>query len=308
MTAGADGGIRARGLTRRFGERVALHPIDFTVGPGQITGLLGPNGSGKSTLLRLLIGLVPADAGEVQVDGVPLRGDGTAIRRRCTYSPGEISLYGEMRAREHLLWFLRGRESASRARALELAERLELPLGARVHTYSHGMKRQLLFIAALAPRVRVRILDEPTEGLDPSLRAVMLRLLREEVESGVTVLLSSHHLAEVDRACDHLLFLHQGRLLSSEMASSVRERAERTLRVEWPAGADMAMVQRETERLGHEVVHRGRTSAFLLPEPDPLSFLARLAALPGLPSPRSIEYGKTSLNELYRDRYGVEGC
>ena len=89
----------------------------------------------------------------------------------------------------------------------------------------------------------------------------MLQLLRDEASAGVTVLLSSHHLAEVDRACDQLMFLHEGRLLSSESASAVRERAERALRVEWPATADMAAVQREIEKLnGLEVTHHGRIS------------------------------------------------
>ena len=102
--------IEIRGLTRSFGDVLAVKPIHAKIGPGGITGLLGPNGSGKSTLMRMLLGLVPADAGTSSIDGVPLEGDGTAVRARTTYSPGEIAVYGEMTAAEHVRWLLRGRE------------------------------------------------------------------------------------------------------------------------------------------------------------------------------------------------------
>ena len=229
--------IVARGLTRRFGSTVAVHPLDLDVGPGGITGLLGPNGSGKSTLLRMLTGLVQPDAGSASVDGVPLEGDGTAIRRRCTYSPGEVVLYREMRGAEHLDWLLRGRDRVARRRGREIAAVFELPLTARVRAYSHGMKRQLLFAASLAPRVPVRILDEPTEGLDPSRRGTLLDLLQEDAAAGTTILLSSHHLGEVDRSCQRLIFLNKGRLVADESAEDVRRRAGRLVRLRFSPGA-----------------------------------------------------------------------
>ncbi|MEY2746867.1 MAG: Daunorubicin/doxorubicin resistance ATP-binding protein DrrA, partial [Planctomycetota bacterium] len=177
--------IVARGVARRFGEKVAVAGIDLRVGPG-ITGLLGPNGSGKSTFLRCLYGLVRPDAGEIEVAGAKLVGDGVAIRRRASYAPGEIALYGEMSAREHLGWLLRGREAGAFERALELAARLELPVARRVRSFSHGMKRQLLVCAALAPGTSVRILDEPTEGLDPTKRGQVLEMLFEDAARGTT--------------------------------------------------------------------------------------------------------------------------
>src|SRR5262249_13756093 len=142
------GRIVARGLCRRFGSKIALHPIDLDLEPGRIVGLLGPNGSGKSTLLRALLGLVRPDAGEASIDGVALRGDGAAVRRRVAYAPGEISLYTEMRGRDPLAWLLRGRGPAARKLATAIAEEFGLPLEKRVRTYSHGMKRQLLLAAA----------------------------------------------------------------------------------------------------------------------------------------------------------------
>jgi len=304
-----DGRIVTRGVARRFGDKLALAPASVEIGPGGITGLLGPNGSGKSTFMRVLTGLVAPDAGSARVDGVELAGDGTAIRRRATYSPGELHMYAEMRADEHLQWLLRGRGAGALARATELARELGLPMRKRVRGYSHGMKRQLLFAAALAPRVRVRILDEPTEGLDPSLRGRVLDLLREDAAAGTTILLSSHHLGEVDRACDRMIFMNEGRMIADESASAVTARAARLVRLEWPGGSDLERIERSLAMPGvKSVVRTGTRLSVLLQEPDARPFLAALTQLDRLPAPASIEHGKLSLHELYRDLYGVEGC
>ncbi len=301
--------VASRGLTRRFGANVALHPVDLDLGPGGVVGLLGPNGSGKSTFLRMLVGLTRPDAGSAEVAGVALSGDGTAIRRRCTYAPGEIALYGELRGREHLAWLLRGREDGALARAVDTARALGLPLEARVRTYSHGMKRQLLFAAALAPRVPVRILDEPTEGLDPTKRGAVLDLLAEDARAGTLVLLSSHHLGEVDRACDRLVFLGAGRKIADETAASVARRARRFLRLAYDPAADLAAIERALAAVpGARVVRDDERFGVHLEREDPRAFLAAACAVPNLPAPVSVEYGKLSLHELYRELYGVEGC
>jgi ABC-2 type transport system ATP-binding protein len=302
------GHIVVRGLARSFGGRPALEPLDLEVGPG-VTGLLGPNGSGKSTLLRLLTGLVRPHAGSASVDGVAVEGDGLAVRRRVTYAPGEIALYGDLRAGEHLQWFLRGRDREARARARALADALELPLAKRVHAYSHGMKRQLLFAAALAPRVAVRILDEISEGLDPNKRSVVLDLLAEDAARGTTVLLSSHHLAEVDRACDTFVFLDRGRLVGVERAADLRTRAARLLHLEFAPEALIGARAALDGLRGAQVaaVHESRVTLKLERE-DPREALAQLAALPGLPVPRRVQYGELALRDLYRDLYGVEAC
>lgn len=307
MIASGDKRIVARGLTRSFGAKVALKPTDLDVGPGGITGLLGPNGSGKSTLLRMLTGLLRPDGGSASVDGVELRGDGTEIRRRCTYAPGEFALYGELRGSEHLDWFLRGRPRESRARARQIADSLALPLKKRVQTYSHGMKRQLMFAAALAPRVPVRILDEPSDGLDPNKRSVLIELLEADAASGTTIFLSSHHLDEVDRACDTFVFINEGAVISVESAGAIAERARRLVRIEFAGGAQLDAAVLARLKSGRATLH-GKSAVVELAELDPRAFLAELAMLRELPPPISIEYGKTSLQDLYRGLYGVEAC
>jgi len=305
----------ARGVTRAFGGHVALHPTDLDLGPGGVIGLLGPNGSGKSTLLRVLTGLVRPDRGEAWVDGIALSGDGTAIRRRATYAPGELALYTEMRADEHLAWLLRGRDAGALPRARATAEALGLPLRARVRTFSHGMKRQLVFAAALAPDVPVRILDEPTEGLDPTKRGAVLDLLSEDARRGTTVLLSSHHLGEVDRACDRLVFLSGGKKIADETAESVTRRARRYVRLQFAGGSDGARVAATLQRVAPTANVRTESSpsgslraGVVLDVDDPRAFLSAAMSEGSLPRPETIEYGQLSLAELYRELYGVEGC
>ncbi len=304
-----DGRIVASGLSRRFGRKVALEPTDLDVGPGGITGLLGPNGSGKSTLLRCLLGIVRPDAGSASVDGVPLDRDGVRVRQRCAYSPGEIALYGELTGRAHLEWCLRGRGRAAEARALEIARELGLPLDRRVRAYSHGMKRQLLFAAALAPDVRVRILDEATEGLDPSKRGAVLELLKADAARGTTILLSSHHLGEVDRVCDRLIFLNEGRKLADETATSVGARAQRCVRFTFSQDADIGRIATELRGIDRvRLVVEGERIDVHLEQDDARPFIAAVCTSMTIPRPRSIEFGALSLAQMYRELYGVDGC
>jgi len=302
------GHVDVRGLTRSFGSTVAVHPMDVTIGPGKVTGLLGPNGSGKSTLLRMLVGLVRPDAGRCVIDGVELVGDGTAIRRRVTYAPGEIGTYGEMTGIDHLRFLVRGRKEDALERSSAIADELGLPLKKRVRTYSHGMKRLLLVSAALGPRASVRILDEPTEGLDPSKRSAVLDHIRREAEEGVTILLWSHHLGEVERACDRVLFLQEGKLLDEEAAELLYRRSQRTCRLRWEEMPHPARLRAELEELGcQDVRFREDGVGLLLPPDQPHRAIARLLESDAIPAPTSLRYGETSLVELYRELYGKEG-
>ena len=302
------GGVEVRGLVREFGPKVAVAGVEFDVQPGSVVGLLGPNGSGKSTLLRMLLGLVPPTRGSASVGGVAVEGDGVRARRRATFLPGEVSMYGELTGRGHLAWLCRGRGHGAKRRALQLADEFELPLAKRIRTYSHGMKRQLLFCAAMGPDVPVRILDEPTEGLDPTKRAAVLDHVRADAAGGRAVLFSSHHLGEVERACDEVLFLRAGELLPREEARAIATRARRTARFTWETVPDdlESAVKRATAIAGTEehTLATGRLHA-VLDEHDPRASLEKLVGT--LPPATSVRFGDFSLAELYRAFYGEEG-
>lgn len=300
--------LQTRGLARQFGEVQALLPLDLELGLGEIVGLVGPNGSGKSTFLRLLVGLIRPSAGTAEVAGTPLRGDGIAVRKRCTFAPGELATYRELTGIEHLRFGLRGRPRSAFGRAVQICERLELPIERSVRGYSHGMKRQLLLATALAPDVPLRILDEPTEGLDPTKRKQVLDLLEEDRAPHRTILLSSHHLGEVDRACDRLLFLERGALVADESAAELRERSRRMLRLGYAHPEQAAAAAEFASAHGAELLGRREDSiSVLIPSADPREFLRGLSGDPTLAPPIRLDFGAPSLEELYRDVFGVEG-
>lgn len=308
-TAASSGSIQVRQLSRRFGQKLALAPIDLDIQPGAVTGLLGPNGSGKSTLMRCLIGLVRKDSGEVTIDGVPLEGDGLELRRRCTFAPGEFSLYGRMKAKDQLDWLAAGRGSEALERSRKIADDLELPLNMRVRTFSHGMKRQLIFAAALGPRVPVRLLDEISEGLDPAKRGTVLEMLREDAKAGATILLSSHHLSEVQRVCHRMIFMRGGLKLSDERSEDVMDKARRLVRLRFEPGSDFAELERAALRCGALSVSGDAQNLLMqLAEDNPRPTLAKFFAGDGQPRLLSLEYGEPSLEDLYRNLYGEEAC
>ena len=178
-----------------------------------------------------------------------------------------------------------------------------------------GRQRQLFFAAALGPRVRVRILDEPTEGLDPTRRREVLDLMEEDVqEHGTTLLLSSHHLGEVDRVCGRTLFLRRGALLDEAAAEEIHQRAKRALRLQLDRELGADVLARVAEALragtGFEVLAGAggsRLTLFLPPEVDPRASISEVLAVADLPEPTSLVYGELSLHELYRELYGSEG-
>jgi len=300
--------IHVRGLSRSFGTNRALSPTDLDVARGEVVGLIGPNGSGKSTLLRCLTGVVRRDAGEVMVDGVQLVGDGVAVRRRVAYSPGEVNAYGELTGSGQLTWLLRGRDKDAHERAHEVAEDLGLPLQRRVRTYSHGMKRQLLFAAAIAPAVRVRLLDEMTEGLDPAMRARILDQLRSDADKGCAVLLSSHHFGEIDRVCDRLVFIDEGKKLSEESPETIADRARGLAIFEYRDGEEASAAIELLSSAGAGAEQRGARLLVRLSSEDPQTALAELLSNAELPAPTSVVYGRLPLADLYQELYGRDAC
>jgi ABC-2 type transport system ATP-binding protein len=210
--------LAVRGLTRRYGERLALDRVSLDAHPGEILGLLGPNGAGKSTLLRTVAGLQPADEGRVTVGGVDLEADPIEARRRLGYAAEDPAFYGELSAAEHLAFVaaVRGlapadaRERAARLlAALDLAARADEPVAG----LSHGMRKKLSFAAALLHRPAALLLDEALEGFDVAAALAAKRELREAAANGAAVVFASHVVETVERLCDRVVVLHQGRIV-----------------------------------------------------------------------------------------------
>lgn len=211
--------VTARGLVRRFGSVTALDVDDLVIGTG-VTGLLGPNGAGKTTLLGLLLGLHQADAGSVEVFGLDPASAGPSVRARVGYAPEHRRLPSDLKAIDfvrHIAEVHGLPASAATTRASDalwlvgLGEERGRPLG----TLSTGQLQRVKIAQAIAHDPRLIMLDEPTDGLDPTQRDAMLELIvRIGHEFGISVVLSSHLLEEVERTCDAVVVLEGGRLVA----------------------------------------------------------------------------------------------
>jgi ABC-2 type transport system ATP-binding protein len=220
-------------VTRWYGDFQALRDVTFQLPPGRV-GLLGPNGAGKSTLLKILLGLLPPSSGEGRVLGHVIGRDGAALRRAIGYMPEADALVPGLRGAEYValageLYGMPRREAQRRAHEVLTYLELEDARYRRLEEYSTGMKQRLKLAQALVHDPPMLLLDEPTSGLDPAGREAMLRLLLTlGREHGKSILLSTHLLGDVERVCDTVLILHQGRLLlQGGVAELCRRRQDR---------------------------------------------------------------------------------
>jgi ABC-2 type transport system ATP-binding protein len=226
-----DAVIRAEGLTKIYGGRTAVDHIDFAVAAGEIVGILGPNGSGKTTTILMLLGLTEPSAGRAEVAGFdPLRAP-LEVKRRAGYLPDQIGFYDGLSARDNLAYtarlagLARSEIDARFATAMQRVGLAEVA-GARVGTFSHGMKQRLGLAEILMKQPSVAILDEPTTALDPHSTQEFLAMIRGLKADGTAVLLSSHHLDQVQSVCDRVALFNRGRIA---LAGSVTELAGRVL-------------------------------------------------------------------------------
>jgi ABC-2 type transport system ATP-binding protein len=207
-----DLAIETTGLTRAYGRRRGITELDLEVRAGEVFGYLGPNGAGKTTTIRLLLDLIRPDTGTMRVLGMDPRRDGPALRRRIGYLPGELALYDSLSGRELTDYLAALRGGVPRARVDALAVRLDCDLSREIRGLSHGNKQKLGLIAAFMHDPELLILDEPTTGLDPLVQQTFMALVAEARAAGRTVFLSSHVLPEVERACDRVGIIRDGRL------------------------------------------------------------------------------------------------
>ncbi len=233
MSPDGEVALRASGLRYAYGDRVAVDGVSFELAPGEVLGLLGPNGAGKSTTIKMLIGLLPPQAGSIEVLGMAMSQHRSAIQARLGVVFEEKNLYPTLSGRENLAFFARlfGRRDVD----LDgLLDRVGLATRGRdrVSGYSKGMRQRLTVARALLNRPDVLVLDEPTDGLDPVSARSIRGLIREEAERGVAVLLTTHDMYEADGLSDRVAFIDQGRILTLDTPERLKLRhGQRTVRV-----------------------------------------------------------------------------
>jgi len=227
---GAAPAISIEGLVKKFGSFRALDGLDLRVAHGEVHGFLGPNGAGKSTTIRVLLGLLKANAGRVELLGGDPWRDVVSLHRRLAYVPGDVVLWPGLSGGEaiDLLGNLRG--GLDTARRAELIERFELDPTKRGRQYSKGNRQKVAIVAALASHVDLLILDEPTSGLDPLMEAVFQEEIAKEKAQGTTVLLSSHIMSEVEALADRVSIIRQGRVVQTGTLADLRGQTRLTVK------------------------------------------------------------------------------
>lgn len=225
--------LELRNLTKRYGTRLAVDQLSLTLQKGECFGLLGPNGAGKTTTISMLVGAIAPDSGEILLDGKPLRGESDPMKRRLGYVPQELALFEELTALQNLELF----GALYRLEKSQLAERADYCLNLaglrerathRVKTFSGGMKRRLNLAIGLIHEPELLVLDEPTVGVDPQSRNAIFEALETLAQTGMALLYTTHYMEEVERLCDRIAIMDEGRIVAEGSLSELSELLPRT--------------------------------------------------------------------------------
>jgi ABC-2 type transport system ATP-binding protein len=232
--------IQTEKLTKSYGSHRGIIDVDLQVDQGEVFGFLGPNGAGKTTTIRTMLDLIRPTSGRALVFGIESSADPVAIHRRVGYIPGEFALYDRLTGGQTLEYFANLRGGVDAAYQRSLIERFEFDPTRRFREYSKGNKQKVGVIIALQHRPELLILDEPTSGLDPLVQQTFFATLRETVQSGATVFLSTHILSEVEKSADRVAIIREGRIVKTDTVEGLRDLAHHQveLRFAGPVPAD----------------------------------------------------------------------
>ena len=227
--------IETERLTKFYGPHRGILDVDLCVEDGEIYGFLGPNGAGKTTTIRLLLDLIRPTSGRASVFGIETTVDPVAIHRRVGYLPGEFALFDRLTGGETIEYFANLRGGVDPLYQADLVARFDLDPSRRFKEYSKGNKQKVGLVIALQHRPDLLVLDEPTSGLDPLVQQTFFALLRETVAEGRSAFLSSHILDEVERTCDRVAIVRDGRLVAVDRVEALRGLAHHEVELRFTA-------------------------------------------------------------------------
>lgn len=287
-------------VTKAFGDKVALQEVSLAIPAGICYGLLGPNGAGKTTLISILTGTQRADGGTVTLGGELIDPDRHRVKRQLGYVPQDLALYEDLSAQENLRFFgglyrLTGRELQIRIEeGLELSGLTDRRTG-RVSEFSGGMKRRLNLAIALLHRPAFLVLDEPTVGVDPQSRNLIFEALERLVQSGLTILYTTHYMEEVERLCDRVAIMDGGRVVAEDRKSELLRLVpdQHRVTIELERGVD------GLDTLVPEATVQGNRATFVLDDltvelPKAISSLSDLGA-----TVRDVQIERKSLEQVF---------
>ena len=232
--------IRTEQLTKAYGSHRGIIDVDLTIQPGEAFGFLGPNGAGKTTTIRTLLDHIRPTSGRAYLFGIETTVDPVAIHRRVGYLPGEFTLYDKLTGGQTIEYFANLRGGVDTAYQKELVERLDVDPTRKFREYSKGNKQKIGLIVALQHRPDLLVLDEPTSGLDPLVQQTFYEIIREAKAEGRTVFLSSHILSEVERTCDRVAIIRDGRLVRVDRVEALRDVAHHQVELRFAGDVPVA--------------------------------------------------------------------
>ncbi len=292
--------IEARGVSKQYGEIVAVNDADLTVFKGEIFSLIGHNGAGKSTLFKMMLGLLKPSKGTIHIKGERVDGRNfREVRRRIGYLPENVVFYDHLTGIE-TLYFLGKLKGADREKAPQLMNQMGLLKAARrpVRSYSKGMRQRLGFAQALLGEPEILFLDEPTTGLDPAGIREFYEFLQELKEKGVTIILSSHNLAQIQEQVDRIALMKMGEILTVGSVQELRERLDLPVRFQIFFKEDVQKELQEKLRKFSEcnAVIGDREISIDCPRQRKMELLAILTAAEGI---SDIQIHEPSLEDLF---------
>ena len=237
--------IQIEKLTKSYGAHRGITDIDLEVNEGEAFGFLGPNGAGKTTTIRTLLDHIRPTSGRALVFGIQTNVDPVAIHRRVGYLPGEFALYDKLTGGQTIEYFANLRGGVDAPYQADLVKRLDVDTSRKFKEYSKGNKQKIGLIVALQHRPDLLILDEPTSGLDPLVQQTFYEVIREAKAEGRTIFLSSHILSEVERTCDRVAIIRDGRLVQVDRVEALRDLSHHQVELRFagdvPVGAFAAL-------------------------------------------------------------------
>ena len=291
--------ITVRNLTYVYRGGKGVFDLDFAIAEGEVFGYLGPNGAGKTTTIRHLLGFMNASAGTATIDGLDCRRDAAELQNRIGYLPGEIAFLENMTGTEFLRFIADMRRTSDRRRCDDLIERFALDAGQKIRRMSKGMKQKLAVVTAFMHDPAVYILDEPTSGLDPFMQNEFIDLLRSEKARGKTILMSSHLFDEVQRVCDRVGIIKDGRIVAIEDIQSLNAARERSYTVTLADAAEADAVMQsglDVERVSDNRVNLTVRNNYH----DVFTALAARSVI-------GLESRAQSLESIFMKYYGAQG-
>ncbi len=208
--------IEMNNVSFTYPSKKGIFDINFSVEEGTVTGYLGPNGAGKTSTIRILLGFMKAQKGQSKIGGLDCFNKSNIIKNTVGYIPGEIAFSSHLKAREYLIYQADLRKMKDYSKMNELIDRFELDVSGKIKKLSKGTKQKLAIVSAFMHSPDTLILDEPTSGLDPLMQNEFISLIQEEKKKGTTILLSSHSFEEVQKTCDDVIIIKDGRIIKQQ--------------------------------------------------------------------------------------------